>query len=574
MGLEFSINHKCTRCMACVRVCPVDAISVTDDEVRIVGDACIECGLCVPSCFHEAIDVKGQIDECRTALEADSAVLILPSEAFVFFFPATPEQVMNACYAAGFRDVYVESLGDELVAREYLRIWHERKRRGMVRSTSPVVVDYCRARLPELLPFLAPVVTPAEALARYLRQVRKETGTLVYAGLNTPASQGTVSEIGCCLSFEELETLLSERGAEPGDQALTLERVPPERRRHLSLAGGLPRAMLEEESASSKWFSKQRGFGALRAVARAFIEDESSFGFVDVLPFDGNLAHPALGPEEDLFWRKSIAELAEPAPANAPVVEAPEVDLRAFFEPLTEDAGRLDAAAVQRVLDLIGTTPEGDPWNCGACGRATCAQFAQAVARGRASMSLCTIYLSSQYQRASDDALYDALTGVYTYRVLEGRLEEEVARANRAGTSLAVLFLDLDNFKPVNDEHGHAAGNLVLEGVAKILQGAIRASDVACRYGGDEFVVILVNPDLEGVGRVAEQMRQDVEALEISTPEGKIGVTLSVGVAYHAGSERSSVTSDTLMSEADAALYVAKAHGGNTVHPAVEGLVR
>ena len=76
------------------------------------------------------------------------------------------------------------------------------------------------------------------------------------------------------------------------------------------------------------------------------------------------------------------------------------------------------------------------------------------------------------------------------------------------------------------------------------------------------------------VGRVAEQMRGDVEALEISTPEGKIGVTLSVGVAYHAGSERSSVTSDTLMSEADAALYVAKAHGGNIVHPAVEGLVR
>ncbi|MEE9207237.1 MAG: diguanylate cyclase [Gemmatimonadota bacterium] len=575
MGLEFSINDKCTRCMACVRVCPVDAIAVTDDEVRIVGDACIECGLCVPSCFHAAIDVTGQIAECRAAIEAGLAVLILPSEAFVFFFPATPEQLMNACYAAGFHDVYVESLGDELVAREYLRIWHERKRRGMVRSTSPVVVDYCRAQLPELLPFLAPVVTPAEALARYLRQVHGETGTLVYAGLGAPASKGTASEIGCCLSFEELETLLVERGAAPGDQAFTLGRVPPERRRHLSLAGGLPRAMLEQESASSKWFSKQRGFDALRAVARAFIEDESSFGFVDALPFEGNLAHPALGPPEDLFWRKSIAELAEPGRAAAPVLEATQVDLRAFFEPLSEDAGRLDDAAVQRVLDQIGTTPEGNPWNCGACGRATCDQFARAVVRGRASMSLCTIYLSTQYQRASDDALYDALTGVYSYRVLESRLEEEVARANRAGTSLAVLFLDLDDFKPVNDQHGHAAGNQILQGVAEILIDAIRTSDVVCRYGGDEFVVILVNPDRDGVGRVAEQMRAGVEALEISTHMGKVGVTLSIGLAYHAGSERSSVTSDTLMSEADASLYVAKAHGGNTVHPAVEGkLVR
>lgn len=106
LSLNFSINDKCTSCMACVRVCPVEAISVTGEDVRIVEDSCIECGLCVPACFHEAIDVQGDIDRCRAALESGRATLILPTEVTVFFYPATPEQVINACFSAGFERVY------------------------------------------------------------------------------------------------------------------------------------------------------------------------------------------------------------------------------------------------------------------------------------------------------------------------------------------------------------------------------------------------------------------------------------------------------------------------------------
>jgi diguanylate cyclase (GGDEF)-like protein len=159
--------------------------------------------------------------------------------------------------------------------------------------------------------------------------------------------------------------------------------------------------------------------------------------------------------------------------------------------------------------------------------------------------------------------------------VLGERLAEELSRASRTGSSLAVLFVDLDKFKPVNDNHGHAAGNDVLRGVAKILQAATRSTDIVCRYGGDEFVVILVNPDREGADRVAEQIREGVETMKITTENGETGVTVSVGVAYHSGITQTSVTGEELMAEADAALYVAKAQGGNTVHPTVGGeLVR
>ncbi|MFW6084317.1 MAG: diguanylate cyclase, partial [Gemmatimonadota bacterium] len=252
------------------------------------------------------------------------------------------------------------------------------------------------------------------------------------------------------------------------------------------------------------------------------------------------------------------------------------IDLSIHFRPREDTLPDADPDEVTRVLELIGTTPDGKHWNTGSCGHATCVEFATAVARGRSTMALCPIYLSRQYEQAMRDAFHDALTGVYSYRVLDQRLEEELSRASRTGTSLAVLFVDLDRFKPINDSYGHQVGNDVLRGVAGVLQDATRSTDIVCRYGGDEFVVILVNPDREGAGRVAEQIRRGIEEFRVSTPDGgKAGVTVSIGVAYHSGITQTNLTGEELMAEADAALYVAKAQGGNTVHPAVGGeLVR
>jgi len=572
VSLRFSINEKCTSCLACVRVCPVEAIAVAGNQIRIHPASCIECGLCVPSCYHDAIDVVGDIEQCVESIEAGRALLILPNEISVYFFPATPEQILNACFEAGFRTVYFEAIGDELVAAEYLRLWNAGNHQSWLRSTSPVVVNYCRARTPELLPFLAPVVTPAVALARYVRSIEGEDTDIVYSGFGAPGANGTKNELGICISFEELEKLLTDRGARPLDQPQNLFRLTPDRRRHMSLSGGLPRQLLEDQRQNSRTFRKERDLKALPALARALIEDSSPLGFVDILPFDGNLGHPAFGPADDLYWRKEIAELSEPPRSHEPVVEPmADLDLRTFFDPKAVALETPDPTEVEQILEKIGTTPDGRYWNTGSCGHATCIEFAQAVARGRSTLSLCPIYLARQYEQASRDAMHDALTGVYTFRVLSERLEEELSRASRTGTSIAVLFIDLDKFKPVNDVHGHAAGNLILRNVAGILTDATRSTDIVCRYGGDEFVVILVNPDRDGAGQVGEQIRERVAEMRVATNEGYAGVTLSIGVAYHSGVTQVQVSAEDLMAEADAALYVAKAQGGNTIHPVIGG---
>ena len=95
----------------------------------------------------------------------------------------------------------------------------------------------------------------------------------------------------------------------------------------------------------------------------------------------------------------------------------------------------------------------------------------------------------------------DVLTGLATYRVLHDRLSHEIERSKRSDEGFAVLFIDLDRFKLVNDRYGHEAGNDILRAVAAEIRSAVRASDVAARYGGDEFVVILTRTDLQGARR-------------------------------------------------------------------------
>ena len=138
----FSIDQEaCVACLACVRVCPTGAVEVQDPLVRIVDESCIRCGLCVPACPHGAISVTGELGRAIAVASRGDGAIILSPEAVAYFYPAAPEQIVNACYTAGFRQVSRGVLGDELVAAEYLRLWTEENWGTLIRSTDPVVVE-------------------------------------------------------------------------------------------------------------------------------------------------------------------------------------------------------------------------------------------------------------------------------------------------------------------------------------------------------------------------------------------------------------------------------------------------
>jgi len=159
-------------------------------------------------------------------------------------------------------------------------------------------------------------------------------------------------------------------------------------------------------------------------------------------------------------------------------------------------------------------------------------------------------------------ATQDFLTGLLNRRETFRRLDEELQRSRRLATPFSVLLLDLDHFKQVNDVHGHSAGDLVLQAVAAALRQGVRPYDLCCRYGGEEFLVILPETALEDAAGIAERLRRDIENLKITAAkETALQITASIGAAALLGHE----TIDQLIARADEAMYNAKSTGRNRV---------
>jgi diguanylate cyclase (GGDEF)-like protein len=170
--------------------------------------------------------------------------------------------------------------------------------------------------------------------------------------------------------------------------------------------------------------------------------------------------------------------------------------------------------------------------------------------------------------RLQRDGLTDMLTEVANRRFFDRRLRDEISQWQRRGADLSCLLVDLDRFKLINDHHGHQAGDLVLQEVARTLSKGLRESDVLARYGGEEFVLLLPATGSERAAEIAERLRAAVAGLVILVAPGvRLQVTASFGLASLAGGAR--VTLDDpglwLLRQADQALYAAKARGRNRV---------
>ncbi|MBP7705019.1 MAG: diguanylate cyclase [Caulobacter sp.] len=174
------------------------------------------------------------------------------------------------------------------------------------------------------------------------------------------------------------------------------------------------------------------------------------------------------------------------------------------------------------------------------------------------SMSLALSNLALR-EKLRNQALRDPLTGLYNRRYMEDMLERFTLLAQRSGSAAAVMMIDLDHFKRLNDEHGHAMGDAILRETAGVVAGGLRQSDVACRYGGEELVVLLPDCTLDSAVAKAEVIRSRIEAL---SDLHNVRVTASFGVA--AMPETSAQAAD-LLPLADAALYRAKQSGRNKV---------
>jgi diguanylate cyclase (GGDEF)-like protein len=155
-------------------------------------------------------------------------------------------------------------------------------------------------------------------------------------------------------------------------------------------------------------------------------------------------------------------------------------------------------------------------------------------------------------------AITDGLTGLYNHRFLIGRLSEEIAQSNRYSKNLSIIMFDIDHFKNINDTYGHQVGDEVLSKISSTIKNKLREVDIAGRFGGEEFLVILPNTSLENGYKVAEKIRESI--MELKWESGKLSVTISGGVGLH---KDENVTE--LITKADKYLYKAKENGRNRI---------
>lgn len=217
----------------------------------------------------------------------------------------------------------------------------------------------------------------------------------------------------------------------------------------------------------------------------------------------------------------------------------------AFCIPLTEQGGTLG------VLHSVGHTRPvmSEPRQLLAIA------FAHQIALALSNLKLKEIL--------REDAIRDPLTGLFNRRFMKESLQHEIQRALRTGTGVGVITFDLDNFKEVNDTQGHAAGDTLLKELANLVRDNLRAEDIACRQGGDEFLLILPEVSAEGTLAVAEDLRKKFrELVEQQFPTLASKVTLSAGVAMY---PHNAATPEALQEVADQALYRAKKQGRDRV---------
>lgn len=166
-------------------------------------------------------------------------------------------------------------------------------------------------------------------------------------------------------------------------------------------------------------------------------------------------------------------------------------------------------------------------------------------------------------QRLYESTVKDALTSVHNRRYLLERLASEISFAQRHSDTIAVLLVDLDHFKQINDVHGHHVGDAVLRVVAAAMQRILRPEDLLARFGGDEFVIVTRRITRENAHILAERLRSHIANLSLPL-EGSTSITISVGMTF-AGPEHSYKTPEALLGEADTAMYEAKHLGRNRV---------
>ena len=416
------ISDRCRACYACVRECPAKAIKVEGGQASVIQPRCIGCGNCLRVCAQNAKQVRDDTQRAFALLEHGEPVAAMVAPSFPAEFTDIPPGTLVAMIRAlGFSSVHEVSLGADLVARTYRKLLEEDLERRYIATACPAVVSYVRKYEPELIPYLAPVVSPMAAMARVLRHDLGEDLRTVFIGPCVGKKRASIDpvhrEIDAVLTFAELREMFETRGIEPETVSPDDSFDPPYGGvgAVFPIPGGLLQTAGLKEDLLSGELIVAEGRGEFVGAISDFNLTHADARLLDVLACSGCYAGGGVTSKETMLQRRTrVSNYAKSRLADfteeelAEIARAPEryadVSLyRAYFadyQPMAESASDED---IQEILHGMGKYSPEDHLNCGACGYESCLEHARAVYEGLAGSEMCLPFTIEQLRAAFED---------------------------------------------------------------------------------------------------------------------------------------------------------------------------